>query len=208
MRIPATSRRWSGPLRCAARGRRGASPDPSTPRTGTPADRAVRRLRRVGGRRRRGGGQRPAHPGRPLPDPGPAGRSRLDRGDRAPPPVRRLPGQAGHHAGRPDRRRRDRRGTTAGALAAGDPALRELDPAQRPTLWPEHFDVGITVDRVNYGVSPGDAAIAVPYAYVGPWEVPTGEFWDQPFGAALPLTDPVDAAAIGEFFRQGRARAC
>jgi hypothetical protein len=63
------------------------------------------------------------------------------------------------------------------------------------------------VDRVDYGVSPGDEAIAVPYAYVGPWEVPTGEFWDHSFGAALPLTDPVHAAAIGEFFRQGRARA-
>lgn len=36
-----------------------------------------------------------------------------------------------------------------GALAAGDGALRELDPTQRPILWPEHFDVGITVDRVN-----------------------------------------------------------
>jgi len=93
-----------------------------------------------------------------------------------------------------------------GALAAGDTALRDLDPTQRPILWPEHFDVGITVNRVNYGVSPGDDAIAVPYAYVGPWDVPTGEFWNQPFGAALALTDPTDATTILEFFRQGRDR--
>ena len=25
-----------------------------------------------------------------------------------------------------------------------------------PILWPEHFDVGITLDQVNYGLSPGD----------------------------------------------------
>ena len=36
-------------------------------------------------------------------------------------------------------------------------------------LWPEHFDLGITLDRVNYGSAPGDADIGVPYAYVGPW---------------------------------------
>lgn len=92
-----------------------------------------------------------------------------------------------------------------GALTAGDRALRELDATQRPVLWPEHFDVGITVDRVNYGVSPGDGLIAVPYAYVGPWEVPAGEFWNQPFGAARELPVPADPAAIVEFFRAGRA---
>jgi len=92
-----------------------------------------------------------------------------------------------------------------GALTAGDGALRELDPTQRPILWPEHFDVGITVDRVNYGVSPGDGGIAVPYAYVGPWEVPAGEFWNQPFGAAREVPEPADPAGIVEFFRAGRA---
>ena len=71
-------------------------------------------------------------------------------------------------------------------------------------LWPEHFDVGITVDRVNYGVSPGDASIGSPYAYVGPWEVPAGEFWTQPFGAALPVTDTTSPATILDFFRTGR----
>ena len=53
---------------------------------------------------------------------------------------------------------------------------------ERPILWPEHFDVGITVARVNYGLSPGDAAIDEPYAYVGPWEPASyeGAFWNAP----------------------------
>ena len=92
------------------------------------------------------------------------------------------------------------------ALTAGDGALREVDPTQRPVLWPEHFDVGITVDRVNYGVSPGDSGIPAPYAYVGPFEVPAGEFWNQPFGAARELPVPADLAGIVEFFRAGRAQ--
>jgi hypothetical protein len=37
-----------------------------------------------------------------------------------------------------------------------------------PVLWPEHFDIGITIDAVNYGASRGDDHIAEPYAYVGP----------------------------------------
>jgi hypothetical protein len=41
------------------------------------------------------------------------------------------------------------------AWSAGDDALRRLDPDQQPVLWPEHFDVGISLDQVNYGVSPG-----------------------------------------------------
>ena len=94
-----------------------------------------------------------------------------------------------------------------GALAAGDTALRELDPAQPRVLWPVHFDVGITVDRINYGVSPGDALIGSPYAYVGPWEIPAGEFWNQPFGAALPVGDATDPATILDFFRTGRTQA-
>ncbi len=93
-----------------------------------------------------------------------------------------------------------------GALSAGDGALRALDPTQQRILWPEHFDVGISVHRVNYGVSPGDGQIAVPYAYVGPWEVPAGEFWNQPFGAALELPERADAADILAFFRAGQAQ--
>ena len=43
-------------------------------------------------------------------------------------------------------------------FALGDQALRQFAPADDPVLWPEHFDLGIAIDEVNYGVSPGDAA--------------------------------------------------
>ena len=86
----------------------------------------------------------------------------------------------------------------------GDAALRLLDPGQVPTLWPEHFDIGITMAEINYGVSPGDALIGEPYAYVGPWQVPAGAFWNQPFGAARPLGQLTSPQAILEFFLEGR----
>src|SRR5689334_15130090 len=74
----------------------------------------------------------------------------------------------------------------AHAFDLGDRALREFAPDQTPVLWPEHFDLGITVAEVNYGVSPGDGFLEVPYAYVGPWSLDgvAGDFWNAPFGAA------------------------
>jgi hypothetical protein len=89
----------------------------------------------------------------------------------------------------------------------GDAALRAFAPDQVPVLWPEHFDVGISVaaDEVNYGVSPGDSAVDEPYAYVGPWQPRTGPFWNQPFGAARPLTELPTVDAIVAFFEDGRA---
>ena len=56
-----------------------------------------------------------------------------------------------------------------GWLARGEQALRALDPSAQPVLWPEHFDLGIQLDEVNYGISLGDAGHPRPYAYVGPW---------------------------------------
>ncbi len=90
------------------------------------------------------------------------------------------------------------------AFTDGDAALRLLDPGQVPTLWPEHFDIGISLAEVNYGVSPGDAAIGEPYAYVGPWRVPAGAFWNESFGAARPLSQLAAPQAILEFFLEGR----
>ena len=93
------------------------------------------------------------------------------------------------------------------AFARGDGALRAFAPSEVPVLWPEHFDVGVTIDEVNYGVSPGDDAIPEPYAYVGPWNQQSGDFWNAPFGAARPLRDLPDAAAVTDFFTTGRTLA-
>ena len=92
----------------------------------------------------------------------------------------------------------------AAAFARGQQALEAFRPDATPVLWPEHFDLGITVDAVNYGVSPGDDHIAVPYAYVGPWTPRTGPFWNAPFGAARPLAELPDLAA---WFAEGAQRA-
>ena len=89
----------------------------------------------------------------------------------------------------------------------GDAALRAFAPDQTPVLWPEHFDVGISIgaDEVNYGVSPGDSSIDEPYAYVGPWQPRTGPFWNQSFGAARPLTELPTVDTIIAFFAEGRS---
>jgi hypothetical protein len=90
------------------------------------------------------------------------------------------------------------------ALAVGDAALRAFAPDETPVVWPEHFDVAISVDKVNYGVSPGDASMPEPYAYVGPWDPPQGEFWNQPFGASRSLATLGGADAVTAFFREGQ----
>lgn len=95
-------------------------------------------------------------------------------------------------------------GRIAGWYAAGDRVLRALFPDQVPVLWPEHFDLGIGVDEVNYGVSPGDGYSAEPYAYVGPWTPRSGSFWNAPFGAARPIGALPDDEALLAFFTQGR----
>ena len=92
-------------------------------------------------------------------------------------------------------------------LARGDQALRALAPDVEPVLWPEHFDLGIQLDEVNYGISPGDAGHPRPYAYVGPWKLRTGPFWNAPFGALRDADELPDTAAVLTFFRAGRAAA-
>jgi hypothetical protein len=92
-------------------------------------------------------------------------------------------------------------------FARGDRALRRLVPELTPILWPEHFDLGITVDEVNFGVSPGDEAVPEPYAYVGPWQPRTGEFWNASFGAARTRRELPDPDALLAFLVEGRERA-
>jgi len=93
----------------------------------------------------------------------------------------------------------------ADAFDRGDQALRAFAADHTPVLWPEHFDLGITVDEVNYGVSPGDASLEVPYMYVGPWAPPPADdYWNQPYGAAREL--PGSVADLLAFFEEGRRR--
>jgi hypothetical protein len=92
----------------------------------------------------------------------------------------------------------------ADAFAVGDAALRAFAPDQTPVLWPEHFDLGIAVDQVNYGVSPGDGHLDEPYAYVGPWTRREGSFWNAPFGAARPLRELGGVDDVVAFFTEGR----
>lgn len=91
-----------------------------------------------------------------------------------------------------------------GAFAAGDEALRRFTPGEAPILWPEHFDVGITVGEVNYGLAPGDEHVPEPYAYVGPHTPRAGEFWNVPFGAARTVRELGDATGILAFYDVGR----
>jgi hypothetical protein len=92
----------------------------------------------------------------------------------------------------------------ATALALGDAGLRAFAPDLAPVLWPEHFDVSVTVDEVNYGVSPGDSYLDEPYAYVGPFRSRSGPFWNAPFGAARPLAQLSDVDSVVAFFAEGR----
>jgi hypothetical protein len=93
--------------------------------------------------------------------------------------------------------------------AAGDEAMRRLAPDETPILWPEHFDVGIRLDDINFGASPGDTHINEPYAYVGPPTPRTGAFWNQPFGAARPMRElgHADPTQVLAFFTEGRRHA-
>ncbi|GAA2814791.1 hypothetical protein RMN57_32855 [Kitasatospora sp. CM 4170] len=93
----------------------------------------------------------------------------------------------------------------ADCFALGDAALRGLFAAADPVIWPEHFDIGVTVDDVNYGISPGDAFQPEPYAYIGPHTPPRQDgFWNAPFGAARTVRELGDAGGLMAFLDQGR----
>jgi hypothetical protein len=92
-------------------------------------------------------------------------------------------------------------------FARGEAGMRAFAPDEQPVLWPEHFDLGIAVDEVNYGISPGDAGHATPYAYVGPWTKREGPFWNVAFGSLRPADQLPDAQAVAAYFEAGRAAA-
>ncbi|MDQ1435461.1 MAG: hypothetical protein QOF59_2277 [Actinomycetota bacterium] len=115
----------------------------------------------------------------------------------------------------------------AGVLAAwidlGDSILAELRESyatRQPTavaLWPEHFDLACQLGdvaagtRANYGASPGDAVIAQPYLYVGPFEPRrrTGKLATYSWGSAITyeeLAAAGDSKGAGiDFFLEGAA---
>ena len=93
------------------------------------------------------------------------------------------------------------------ALARGAAAMRSFAPDQQPVLWPEHFDVGISLAEVNFGVSPETPTSREPYAYVGPWSPREGSFWNRPFGTARLLTEVPDVDSLAAFFREGAEHA-
>ncbi|MDT4985258.1 MAG: hypothetical protein QOF95_2748 [Pseudonocardiales bacterium] len=86
--------------------------------------------------------------------------------------------------------------------AAVDPAVAAADPI----LWPEHFDVAITVDDVDYGASPGDDAIAEPYVYVSAAadRRTADPFWNARFGGYRTIRDVDSIDDAIAFFRTGR----
>jgi hypothetical protein len=89
-------------------------------------------------------------------------------------------------------------------FALGDAAMRGLFPGAEPVIWPEHFDIGVTADEVNYGVSLGDAFLSEPYAYVGPHAPRQGGFWNAPFGAARAIGELGGVMGVTAFLEEGR----
>ncbi|MGO9974095.1 MAG: hypothetical protein ACLP01_15100 [Solirubrobacteraceae bacterium] len=100
--------------------------------------------------------------------------------------------------------------TLADWFALVDEALRRLTAGGPPAaqLWPEHFDLAISLDEVNFGGSPGDADHEEPYLYVGPYAPPpVGGFWNESFGASLPSLEVPNLESALAFFETGRSHA-
>ncbi|MER5641268.1 hypothetical protein ABT095_30525 [Kitasatospora sp. NPDC002227] len=92
----------------------------------------------------------------------------------------------------------------AHGFAVGDAVLRRMFPGADPVIWPEHFDIGVTMASVNYGVSPGDGFQAEPYAYVGPHTRQQGTYWNAPFGAMATVRELGGVDGVLAFFEKGR----
>jgi len=92
------------------------------------------------------------------------------------------------------------------ALRAFAASIAEDAPTEAQ-LWPEHFDLAMTADRINYGGSLGDSYIDVPYLYVGPFEgrpEKPDPFWNQSFGAAIGFDEIASIQDAFDFFGRGR----
>lgn len=104
--------------------------------------------------------------------------------------------------------------TVAAWFALGQRALEVLvaeladEHPSDPSLFPEHFDLGVTVAEVNYGLSPGDDRIPEPYVYVAPFAGPPAQdgYWNAPFGAHLTRARVATSDDALAFFREGHRR--
>lgn len=85
----------------------------------------------------------------------------------------------------------------------GATALAMLTPDVPAQLWPEHFDLAVDLDDATYGVSPGDAYEAEPYAYISVMPMDENPFWNAPFGAVASAPDLPAAETLVDFWRQG-----
>jgi hypothetical protein len=96
-------------------------------------------------------------------------------------------------------------GTGAEVLQRFADEIRGEQPSE-PQIFPEHFDLGLTAARVNYGFSPGDAFSPEPYVYVGPHDPPPDDpFWNAPFGAYRTWSQTPDAETCLAFLHAARA---
>jgi hypothetical protein len=68
-------------------------------------------------------------------------------------------------------------------------------------IWPEHFDLAIDINEVNYGGSPGDDAYPEPYLYVGPFDRSDTTSFDDPWGWTLHYRGVRDLDHARAFFR-------
>jgi hypothetical protein len=73
-------------------------------------------------------------------------------------------------------------------------------------LWPEHFDVGITVDEVNYGVSPGDSSSASRTRTSGRGSPAPGPSGTPRSVSARPVADFTTVDALVAYFTEAPRR--
>ena len=94
--------------------------------------------------------------------------------------------------------------------AFGQRVLDGLPGASEAQIWPEHFDLAVTVSNVNVGFSPGDTFHGDPYLYVGPHDLAALDrddpYWNAPFGAVLPYAALADEATAAAFIDEGLRR--
>jgi hypothetical protein len=86
-----------------------------------------------------------------------------------------------------------------------DAALRVLAPRETPVLWPEHFDVAVTLDGATYGASPGDASCPTPYAYVSVTPPSPDDYWNAPFGAQRAFSTVPGVDELVGYWQAGRS---